>query len=178
MEFTVVKNTYFIKYLFSPYFLMPWIILGVSYAYLGKFDTPVSLQDVTTHNVEYLRTADGGRSGDALILEYYYDKATGKTIRAIASSVIYKMSNREKENLVLKIVPPSGYKSWVRIIELGNSNKIFYSRTLAELNDRNSFTIIELFVLLFVHLVFFGHFYGKTSKLNKADRNSSSGFNT
>ena len=166
-----MTKRYFIKYISSPYFIMTWLIWGGISFYQGKFDQSLTSEDITTYNVEYLRsTSSSGNTRVSRMFDLFLDKKNDSIIQATASGshIFYRMSDSEKKDLTIKVIPPKGKQKWVRIIEIKSDKKIYYSLTLDEENERISLSIIDLCILLFLNLASFIHFYGRNHKMGSS----------
>jgi len=153
-------NFLFRKYLFSPYFFLAWVILGGTHLYHGGFDSNVTSKDITIHNVEYLETTSGGFRATQ-ILDKYLDKDTGKTLTTSGVDVYHRISELDKEDLTISVIPPKGYKKWLRVTELSSRDKIYYKKSISDINIENSFSVIDFFLILLVHLSYILYLYGK-----------------
>ena len=155
-----MMNFLFIKYLLSPYFFLAWVIWGGMHLYHGGFDSNVTSKDITIHNVEYLKTTSGGFRAKQ-VLDKYLDKETGKILTASSVDVFHRISELDKEDLSISVIPPRGYKKWLRVIEISTSGKTFYKKSISDINIDNSFSIMDLCLILLVHFSFILYLYGK-----------------
>jgi hypothetical protein len=153
-------NFLFRKYLFSPYFFLAWVIWGGMHLYHGGFDSNVTSKDITIHNVEYLETTSGGFRAKQ-ILDKYLDKDTGKTLTTSGVDAPHRISELDKKDLTISVIPPKGYKKWLRVIEISSPYKTYYKKKISDINIDNSFSVIDFCLILLVHLSYILYLYGR-----------------
>ncbi len=162
-----MMNFLFKKYLLSPYFFLAWFTWGGVHLYHGGFDSNVTSKGITIHNVEYIKTTSGGFRVQE-VLDKYLDKDTGKTLTTSSVYVFHRISELDKKDLTISVIPAKGYKKWLRVIKISSPYKTYYKKSISDINEDNSFSIMDLCLILLVHFCYILHLYGKEYQRNKS----------